>query len=81
MKIKLSYSARSRMFPYLLMIPTLIPITAILLYPIFKTAYMSLFDISTMKPDQGTFVGLKNYIEILLDKKIMQSLRITAMVT
>ncbi len=80
-KFSFSYRTRSRLFPYFLMLPTLIPIAVVLLYPIYKTAYMSLFDISTMKPGEGTFIGLQNYIEIFSDEKTIESLRNTAVIT
>lgn len=79
--MKLSYRARGRLFPYLLMAPSLIPIGVILLYPIFQTTWMSLFDISTMKPKEGHFVGFQNYAEIFADPKTLSSLQNTFVLT
>lgn len=53
--------ALNRLFPYLLLLPSLIPILVILIYPILKTAYMSLCKISTQKPDSAEFIGFDNY--------------------
>lgn len=72
---------KDRLFPYLLTLPSLIPIGIILIYPIFKTGYMSLFDISTMKPNEGVFVGFSNYGELFRDPKIGTSLVNTALLT
>lgn len=81
MKSGRGYVIRKKLFPYLLMLPALIPIAVILIYPIFKTGYMSLFDIATQKPNEGVFVGLENYISIIKSESFLLGLKNTFIVT
>ncbi len=80
-RFSLSYRTRSKLFPYLLTLPSLVPIAVILVFPIFQTAFMSLFQMTTMKSDQGVFHGLENYRILLSDPKIGTSLANTALLT
>ena len=56
-----------RVFPYLLLLPSLIPIGVILLYPIARTLFMSTFNISILRPRNDHFVWLGNYINLFKD--------------
>lgn len=76
-----AYRLTNRLFPYLIMLPALIPIAAILIYPIFKTAYMSLFSIATQKPNEGVFVGLSNYVQIIGSETFLINLKNTGILT
>lgn len=70
-----------KMFPYLLMLPSLIPIAVILIYPIFRTAWMSLFNIATQKPNEGIFVGLANYIQVFSSETFSVDIKNTVVLT
>ena len=54
-----------RAFPYLLLLPSLIPIIVILLYPIAQTIVLSTFKINMLRPLNDRFVGFENYIEMV----------------
>jgi ABC-type sugar transport system permease subunit len=52
----------------LLLLPALICVFWLLLYPLAYSFYISLFDFNLTRPGYSPFVGLKNYLNALLDK-------------
>ena len=58
-----------KLFPYLLLIPSLIPIVVILIYPICETFVISLFKMNPMRPDADLFIGLGNYIKLFHEER------------
>ncbi len=62
-----------------LVAPTVIIISALIIYPIFYNIYLSFFKVSLVKGN--TFVGLKNYIAILSDSSFWSSFFVTLMFT
>lgn len=58
---------KSKVFPYLLLLPYLIVFVVFLGYPILRGFYMSLFDWGIMGPRE--FVGLENYVDLLGDDR------------
>lgn len=53
---------------YLLLLPALVCIFSLLLYPLGYSFYISLFDLNLTRPGNSPFVGLKNYFRALSDK-------------
>ncbi|HKI56837.1 MAG TPA: sugar ABC transporter permease [Trueperaceae bacterium] len=58
----------------LLLIPTLVLVFGVLLYPILDTLRLSLTDRVLSQPDSGAFVGLGNYLQALRDPEFRASL-------
>lgn len=71
---------RLDVFPYLLLVPSLILLLGITLYPFITSIYYSFFDYSFTRPDVK-FIGLKNYLSILEDGKFFTSLIFTCIWT
>jgi ABC-type sugar transport system permease subunit len=68
-------SMNGGLLPYVLVIPTIILILVIAVYPILNSIYYSFVD--NPPPAAGTFVGLKNYIQILTDPIFLGSIGTT----
>ena len=64
-----------KLFPYLLLIPSLIPIVVILIYPICETCVISLFKMNPMRPDADLFIGLGNYIKLFHEESFFLGLK------
>ena len=64
-----------KLFPYLLLIPSLIPIVVILIYPICETFVISLFKMNPMMPDADLFIGLGNYIKLFHEESFFLGLK------
>lgn len=64
-----------KLFPYLLLIPSLIPIVVILIYPIYETFVISLFKMNPMRPDADLFIGLGNYIKLFHEESFFLGLK------
>ena len=64
-----------KLFPYLLLIPSLIPIVVILIYPICETFVISLFKKNPMRPDADLFIGLGNYIKLFHEESFFLGLK------
>ncbi len=62
---------RSKLSPYLYILPAMIIIFAFRLLPIFLSFVISFFD--WKQSGVGGFVGLENYIELFKDKELIQS--------
>jgi multiple sugar transport system permease protein len=65
----------------LLVLPAVLLVVAVLIYPIAYGLYLSLFDyVMTMSPDL-TFVGLSNYRKLFADESFRNSLAVTGRFT
>jgi len=63
-------------FPYFLVSPTLIIIALVAAYPIIDSVRLSLLD-NPLIPSGSTFVGLRNYIQIIGDPAFQGSIGVT----
>lgn len=68
---------RRRLLQYSSMWPGLIVLAVFALYPAIYSAVISLYDWNLQAPDERTFVGLKNYQELLSDGAFWRSVRVT----
>ena len=66
-----------RISAYVFVIPAVALLIAFLVVPMVYTVYYSVFRYQVMRPDNITFVGLKNYLELFQDSDFWQSLRNT----
>jgi len=64
------------MFPYFLVAPVIIIIALVAAYPIIDSVRLSLLD-NPLIPSGSTFVGLRNYIQIIGDPAFRNSISIT----
>ncbi|AEX53358.1 hypothetical protein GRAQ_02586 [Rahnella aquatilis CIP 78.65 = ATCC 33071] len=64
---------RRTLFPYLILLPTLIFLLLFTYYPLFQSASDSLFD-SRLSSDAPPFVGLQNYLRLLQDSVFWRAL-------
>ena len=63
---------------YILILPSVLLLGGIILYPLFKVFWMSFFDIEPMYHTQAIFSGVKNYLKILNDSNFRNTLLQTA---
>jgi ABC-type sugar transport system permease subunit len=66
----------SGVFPYFLVAPTLIIIALVAAYPIIDSAALSFLN-NPLIPSGSTFVGLRNYLQILSDPAFQGSVTVT----
>ena len=66
-----------RISAYIFIVPAVALLIAFLVVPMIYTVYYSVFRYQVMRPDNITFVGLKNYLELFQDSDFWQSLRNT----
>lgn len=64
---------RRLLFPYLILLPTLIFLFLFTYYPLFQSAMDSLFD-SRLSSDAPPFVGLQNYLRLVQDSVFWRAL-------
>ncbi len=64
-------------FPYLLILPALIGVALVILFPIFYNAWLS-FHLRRLIIPQTPFVGLLNYRRVLLDPEFWNAIWVTA---
>lgn len=64
---------RRTLFPYLILLPTLIFLFLFTYYPLFQSAMDSLFD-SRLSSDAPPFVGLQNYLRLIQDSVFWRAL-------
>lgn len=67
-------------FPYLLLIPSMLFLVGITLYPFLSSVYNSFFDYSFTKADVK-FIGFENYADIIQEGKFFSSLSFTLLYT
>ena len=64
-----------RWLPYLFLIPALLVLAAIMLYPLAYSVWLSLHRYDLLNPSR--FIGLTNYARILQDEQVRNSLTVT----
>lgn len=78
-KIKNGYCAKNvplqKLTPYLFIFPALLLLVALVVYPLFYGAGISLFD--TDLGDKWNFVGIGNYAEVFSDKVFLKQILLT----
>ncbi|MFD2618638.1 carbohydrate ABC transporter permease [Terrilactibacillus laevilacticus] len=77
MKALLVKPPKKFLIAWLLILPVLIVRGFTIIYPIIMTFINSFFDINMFKGGVAKFVGLKNYIDIFSDSKVISSLHFT----
>lgn len=71
-----------RFLPHLLVLPTVVVVTAVLIYPVAYGLFLSLFDYRMTFSLERTFVGLANYRKLLFTTPdFLNSVRVTAQFT
>lgn len=75
---KVKYDHRSAL---LLMLPILIVLLVVAVFPIFDALYTSFFSLKLNRPWRVPFVGLDNYVTVLTDEKFWVSVMRTASFT
>jgi multiple sugar transport system permease protein len=68
-----------RAFWLFLLMPALIILFAVFIYPLLYSLYLSLTSYNLIMPPR--FVGLRNYIKILSDPQVLSSIRVTLVFT
>ncbi|KLO24112.1 MULTISPECIES: carbohydrate ABC transporter permease [unclassified Marinitoga] len=76
----LSLREKDARFGWKLVLPTVILISLLILYPVFYNIYLSFFEVS-ISDTPNKFVGLQNYKEILFDSSFWKSFGITILFT
>ncbi|WP_434577011.1 carbohydrate ABC transporter permease [Thermoanaerobacterium thermosaccharolyticum] len=66
-----------KLFPYLLIMPTIILIIAIMVYPVFRVFYLSFQNFDLSQSWKNGFAGFSNYRNLFSDNKFWSSLVIT----
>lgn len=62
------------LIPYMLMLPTILLLCWLLVYPVFNVFYTSFRQEMLSRPKANTFIGLKNYHKILSDPVFFEAL-------
>jgi multiple sugar transport system permease protein len=68
---------RNASVPYLLVAPAFIVLCVILVYPSIYNLWLSLWDWQYINPARASFVGLRNYIDLMSDSYFWRALRFT----
>lgn len=70
--------SRKRMIePYMLLIPGLLIILLLIIYPVIRTFSLSLMQYQLNKPKKTGFIGLENFRAMLKDEKFFSSLKVS----
>jgi ABC-type sugar transport system permease subunit len=80
-KPRLSLRKQDARFAWLLLIPSLLVILGVTLWPILNTLYLSLFNAPSGINQVRTFVGLGNFIDIVKDRTFWETIGRTAYFT
>ncbi len=70
-----------RIAAYVFVIPAVVLLVAFLVVPMIYTVYYSVFQYQIMRPDDITFIGLKNYVKLFGDSDFWQALKNTVYFT
>ena len=70
-----------RVAAYIFTVPAMFLLFAFLVVPILYTVYYSLFQYQIVRPDNITFIGLKNYLKLFTDKDFWLAFRNTVYFT
>lgn len=69
---------RVDLMPYWFMLPSLVAIAGVLLYPMAQAMVMSFQTVNLLRPEIGTpFIGLENFLQMLAQRSFWESLRVT----
>lgn len=63
--------------PYLLLMPAIIIVVLLIIYPVIETFSLSTMSYALNKPDKTAFIGLENFKTMLSDEKFFSSLRVS----
>lgn len=66
-----------RIFAYLLNVPSVVLILALIAYPVVVSLWTSLHRYNLRRPEDHAFIGLGNYIDVLTSYDFWHSLRVT----
>src|SRR5690349_18101851 len=69
----MSTKMRSRLTPYLFLLPALVFMSTFTLYPLLSVGYLSFHDYDILTPPK--YIGLENYQQLIGDKVFWLSLR------
>ena len=64
--------------PYLLVMPALVALFLVTMYPFIYAIYLSLYNLDFLAPRRLSFVGAKNYLDLLKDGRFLNSVKVTA---
>ncbi len=70
---------RTNLWPYLLVLPALLVVIAVVFIPILNAISMSLQNYDLRRPKQIGYIGLQNYVQLFADKQFIASLYRTAL--
>lgn len=73
----LSRRAIRMLFPYFLIIPAIVTILLIVIYPLAYSLGLSFFYYNPAQSLKANFIGLRNYVSIFTDELFMSALKIT----
>lgn len=79
MKKLISFQISEQILPYLLIVPTAIILLMVFVYPLLFSIWVSFHTWSFMGP--GRFVGMKHYVRLLTDPKVINTFRVTFTLT
>ncbi len=74
----LSNLSEGRYWAYILILPSLLLVMAVILYPVASGIALSLQRVQLNRPDRTGFIGLKHYADLLEDDVFIQALANTA---
>jgi ABC-type sugar transport system permease subunit len=66
---------------WIMILPSVLVIAAVILYPVGRTLYLSAHDVSLSRPEEKEFVFLRNYIDFLRDPDFWMTIRRTVYFT
>ena len=77
-KSKGAFPAR---WAYLLLLPTIIFIGVLILWPVIETFSLSILDYSPLKPGKTEYIGVNNFIDLFRDERFLKSLWVSIQYT
>ncbi len=77
----MSFLQNKRIFPYLLLIPSLLILALITLFPFLYNIWVSLHDYYLLYPKDMTFIGFMNYLSLLRNGDFWNSLKTSFLFT
>ena len=78
----MSRKRKTELMPYLLIVPSIIFVVAILIYPIGRAVMLSFYRVNLLTYlRRSAFVGLSNYSELILDRYFWNAVKITFIFT
>ncbi len=78
---RLNPGQRERLFGYALLLPTLLVLALVILYPLIDGFRISLMKMKITSVAEPRFIGIENYIDLFQDEKFWFTLRTTAIWT